>query len=251
MTQTVSTTVYDIAPILVPNNIVSFSATEFRSGVYYIQASAGSEHQMTELSIIHDNQTVYLRETNSTYTRDPFVIFSARLSDNVVSIYANTSIANTDIVTYSILMEIINKSASDTTISQEKLLESATAMKALFPDDKTDYVALQAGSLLKPHLVEELDREVTDAIAKLQDPSFAALSVPEQQALMELVTDAINLRTTAMQSSIEADIAAKKEIDNKIESAGILTGIKTSYQDPNAKALLDLTLNSTVRAALQ
>jgi hypothetical protein len=244
-----SNTIYDIATnAWVP--IEQFSTTEFRSAKIFVQGSSVNEHQTSELFVIHDNNLVYLREVYLIYTQDPFITFSGEIVDNSVRILANTSLPNTDIVLYGIMLEVANKSLSDSTISQDKILEAAASMRGLYPEDETDYIQLQAGSLYRENLVAELDREVNDTLVILNSPEFLALSVPEKQARMEELTAVINERSAALQSSIDSDIEAFQDISTKVESGSIVSGISSSYSDPYAKSLLDLTLNSEMKAIL-
>lgn len=248
---TLTLTTYDIGANVL-TEIMSWNVADYRSAKLYIQGSANAEHQMSELSVIQDNTFLYIRETNQSYTQDPFITFSGTIANNnAVSIMANTSLPNTDFVIYGIMMEVANRSAADSTISQDKILDAAAAMKGLYPDDTTDYVALQTGSLDKEHLVANMDREIRDGLEIMNRPEFAALSTAEQQAFIENLADVINTRSADLQAAIDADIAAIQEVDQKIEAAGLVGGIQSSYADPDAKKLLDKTLNSSVREAIQ
>ena len=249
-TGTITTIRYDI-PANTLNNIVEFSTSDYRSGKLMIQGSSNNEHQTTEIFVIHDNVNLFLREVFLTYTQDPFITFTGHIVDNAVRILANTALPNTDIVVYGTMLEVVNKSSANSTISQDKILDAAKSMKGLYPDDNTDYVKAQTGSLYKSDLVEVLDRDIKDGIAIMSDPTFADRPIAEQQAFLDQLTATITERTAALQGAIDSDLNAIAEVNNKIEAGGLVTGIIDSYKDPQAKALLDLTLNSEIKAALQ
>lgn len=241
---------YDL-PANSPNNIVEFATTTYRSAKFFIQGSSGNEHQTSEVFVIHDNSNVFLREVYLIYTQDPFISFTGHIVDNTVRILANTALPNTDIVVYGIMLEVVNKSAADSTVSQDKILDAAKSMKGLFPEDTTDYVRAQTGSLYRTDLVATLDREINDGLAMLSEPSFLNRPLAEQQEFIDKLADTIAERTAALQESIDTDLKAISEVNTKIESAGLVSGIIDAYSDPQAKALLDMTLNSEVKAALQ
>jgi len=245
----ISNTIYDIATSeWVP--VVEFSTDTYRSAKLFIQGSSINEHQTSEVFVIHDNEKVYLREVYLIYTQDPFVTFTGEIVANTVRILANTSLPNTDIILYGIMLEVANKSKSNSSISQDKILEAAAAMKGLYPDDETDYVKAMAGSLYRENLVADFDRQIKDALAILSSGEFAALPEATQQTRIEELADLIAARSAALQESIDADIAAFTEVSTRVESGSVLAGISTSYADPQAKDLLDMTLNNAVKSAL-
>ena len=54
-----------------------------------------------------------------------------------------------------------------------------------------------------------------------------------------------------MQSNIDLDITAQEEVSKKLESASVVFSVSSNYADPNAKALLDLTLQDSIKNSLQ
>ena len=244
-----SNTIYDIAA----NTWVvidQFSTNEYRSAKMFIQGSSVNEHQTSEVFLIHDNTKVYLREVYLIYTQDPFIQFTGEIVANTVRILANSALPNTDIVTYGIMLEVVNKSLADSSISQDKILEAAASMKGLYPNDNTDYVKAQTGSLYKENLVADFDRAINDTLNILNSPEFLAQSTSAKQAQIESLVATINERTAALQESIDADVTAFREISTKVESGSIVSGISSSYADPYAKTLLDMTLNNEMKTIL-
>lgn len=250
-TETTELTVFDLEANT-PTTIIEFSVNDYRSAKYFVQGSAGSEHQTSELFIIQDNINSYMREVDLIYTRDPFIRFSSQLTNNTVRILANTSIQNTDIVIYGIQLEVADKSFVSTEISQDKILENSATMQGLYPEDTTDYITEQAGSLYRPYLVENLNREIDDMLTLLNSEMFMGLSESAQKAMINNVADAINNRVQEIQDSIDSDLAAFDSVKSQIEAGSIMTNITESYSvDPNAKALLDMTLNTEVIEELE
>ena len=242
-------TIYDIATAeWVP--VVEFSTEEFRSAKLFIQGSSVNEHQTSEVFVIHDNDRVYLREVYLIYTQDPFVTFTGNIVSNTVTVYANTALQNTDIILYGIMLEVANKSKSNNSISQDKILEAAAAMRGLYPDDTTDYVKAMTGSLYREYLVANLDRQINDAIVTLSSPAFDALPEATQQERIEQFATLITERSAEIQASIDSDLAAFSEVSTRVETGSVIANISTAYADPQSKELLDLTLNTEVRTAL-
>jgi hypothetical protein len=244
-----SNTVFDI-PVGVWVDVLEFDTRDIRSCKLFIQGSSGNEHQTSEVFLIHDNSLVYLREVFQAYTRDPYLEFTASLTGNTVYLKANTSLVNTDIIVLGTGIPSAERASSNSDISQDSIISAAAAMKGLYPDDTTDYVALQAGSLFRENLVAELDREIADAVAVMNSPEFDALDDVNKAARMTQLTNGINERRAALQASIDADLSAVANVSSQVEMGAAVAGIAMSYSDPNAKALLDLTLNSATKAAL-
>ncbi len=229
-----------------PTAIIQFSSTSFRSAKYFIQGSAGVEHQTTEVFLIHDNSRVYLREIDQIYTIDPFISFTANINNNVISVLANTTINNTDFVIYGTKLEVASNSEFDDTISQEKILESAKALRGFFPDDETDFVRSQANSVFKGALVTEMGRELRDMVTSLNSDRFSSMSTAEKQAELEFITSNINSRSMEMQDSIDSDLNSYEEAKKKIEAASILSNITSNYTNSEAVDLLNLTLKPSI-----
>lgn len=241
---------YDL-PLNTWQDIISFSAKTFRSAKYFIQATSNNEHQSSEIFVIHDNVRVYTREVDQIYTTDPFIIFTSQFTDNTVKILANTSLPNTDLVIYGIKLEVATKASSKDTITQEKILESAKSMAGFYPSDPTDYIELQASSLLKPNSAYNLQDSIENLVERMTHYTFESLSDAEKESYIRDYANTINRVTLSMQASIDSDIAAHEDITKKIESASVVYGISSSYSDPRAKRLLDLTLQDNVKNNLK
>lgn len=238
-------------PVNTWKDVVSFSAKTFRSAKYFIQGTSNNEHQSSEIFVIHDNIRVYTREVDQIYTTDPFITFTAQFTDNTVKILANTALPNTDLVIYGIKLEVATKAESVDTITQEKILESAKSMAGFYPDDKTDYIEKQSSSILNPAALVALEDVVSNLVSRMTHDSFETLSVAEKENYIRNYANTINRLTTSMQTSIDSDIAAYEETTKKVESASIVYGISSSYSDPRAKRLLDLTLKDNVKTNLK
>lgn len=250
-TTSLTITLYDV-PANTNTAVMEWAVTDYRSAKLCIQGSSNSEHQMTELAVIHDNIYVYLRESNQSFTQDTFIQYYAKVDEangNVI-ILANSTLPNTDFTIFGIMLEVINRSSADDTISQDKILDAATSMRGLYPEDSTDYVKAQTGSLYREDLIATMDREISDGLYTLNTPAFAALTLSEQEAYLNNLANVINTRSADLQTAIDADVNAIADVNNKIEAAGLVGGIQTAYKDPHAKALLDLTLNNTIKAAI-
>lgn len=241
---------YDL-PLNTWKDVISFSAKTFRSAKYFIQGTSNNEHQSSEIFVIHDNIRVYTREVDQIYTTDPFITFTSQFTDNTVKILANTALPNTDLVIYGIKLEVATKASSKDTITQEKILESAKSMAGFYPSDTTDYIELQASSLLKPNSMYLLQDSVENLVERMTHYTFESLSTADKEKYIRDYANSINTLTTTMQNSIDSDIAAHEDITKKIESASVVYGISSSYSDPKAKRLLDLTLKDDVKTNLK
>lgn len=239
----------------VPGNtnttIVSFSVNKVRSAKYFVQGSVGLDHQTSEVYIIHDSNTAFTRELGLIYTRNPFIKFTSKIESNTLSLIANSSIANVDIVVYGIKLQIATKASSLEAISQEKILESARGLSGFYPEDTTDYVKLQAGSLYDSSSISTLDDNIQKILLNLTNSSFENLSVSQKQNYINEYANTINSVTASMQQSIDSDVAVQKEVSRKLESASLLYSVSNNYTDPNAKSLLDLTLTDSIKNTLK
>lgn len=229
--------------------IITFSANKFRSAKYWVQASAGHEHQASEIYLIHDNNLVYTREISTVYSQDPFIELTAQLSNGAISILANTAYPNTDFVIHGTRLRIARNSDSYEKISQTKIISNAQLL-ADFLHDGVDYVAYQSASLLSPNLIGNLVREVSDAIAEIGSLYFTGLNVAAQQAILLKWSSSIITRNEALQSSIDMDYAAYQEVARQVEALGIAYSLTAGYQNPLSKTVLTSTLNNTVKTIL-
>ncbi len=239
----------------VPGNtnttIVSFSVNKVRSAKYFVQGSVGLDHQTSEVYIIHDSNTAFTRELGLIYTRNPFIRFTSKIESNTLSLIANSSISNVDIVVYGVKLQIATKASSLNAISQEKILESARGLSGFYPEDTTDYVKMQAGSLYDSSSISTLDDTIDKMLLNLTNTSFEQLSLEQKETYINDYANTINSITASMQQTIDSDVTAQKEVSKKLESASLLYSVSNNYADPNAKALLDLTLTDSVKNTLK
>ena len=252
-TEEESGTYYEYATIANNNTwetAIEFNARRYRSAKYFIQGTANNEHQTSELFLIHDNNRVYVREVDLIYTQDPFIQFTGSLSDNVVRVMANTEFQNTSLVIYGIRLEVASNAESQSVISQDKILASARAMKGFYGEDGNNYVQLQANSIFNTVPLTTMDYHIREMSRKINSNEFNALSTAQKQAYLRDYANTINSSANALQNSIDSDIAAYNDVSKKIEAASVLATINTNYSDPESKALLNLTLQPSVKSKL-
>jgi hypothetical protein len=252
-TEEESGTYYEYATIANNNTwetAIEFNARRYRSAKYFIQGTANNEHQTSEVFLIHDNNRVYVREVDLIYTQDPFIQFTGSLSDNVVRVMANTEFQNTSLVIYGIRLEVASNAESQSVISQDKILASARAMKGFYGEDGNNYVQLQSNSIFNTVPLTTIDYHIREMSRKINSNEFNALSTAQKQAYLRDYANTINSSANALQNSIDSDIAAYNDVSKKIEAASVLATINTNYSDPESKALLNLTLQPSVKSKL-
>jgi hypothetical protein len=252
-TEEESGTYYEYATIANNNTwetAIEFNARRYRSAKYFIQGTANNEHQTSEVFLIHDNNRVYVREVDLIYTQDPFIQFTGSLSDNVVRVMANTEFQNTSLVIYGIRLEVASNAESQSVISQDKILASARAMKGFYGEDGNNYVQLQSNSIFNTVPLTTIDYHIREMSRKINSNEFNVLSTAQKQAYLRDYANTINSSANALQNSIDSDIAAYNDVSKKIEAASVLATINTNYSDPESKALLNLTLQPSVKSKL-
>jgi hypothetical protein len=239
---------YSDIPTSVATDVIVFDATRFRSAKYYIQATSGSEHQMTEYSVIHDNAIVYGREINTTYTIDPFVSFTSELNGTNVSVIATSTLPNTNLVIYGIRLKTAKSAKSYPDMSQFRILENHKTVKSYYNDD-VDYVAQQTSSLTATSIFS-LARSIEDLIVELTGPGFVSSSTLDKQLKIDSAANNINTLATELQQSIETDHNVFVNLSKRIEVLKMASNWSELNQDASAKKLLDMTLNQSVRENL-
>jgi hypothetical protein len=240
---------YDDLAAATSTEVVVFDATRFRSAKYYIQATSGSEHQMTEYSVIHDNAIVYGREVMSTYTIDPFVTLTSTLSGTNVSINATSTLANTNLVIYGIKLKTAKSAKSYPEMSQHKIIENHKIMKSYFGDD-VDYVAMQTGAITNTGVISTLARTINDLVPELTGPSFVGLSTPEKQTKLTDMASALNTKASELQGLVDSDHNNFVMLSKRAEVLKMASLWSESNEDPAAKALMNVTLKQSVRENL-
>lgn len=245
---TIEDTFYQDLAYQTPTTILSFDARKFRSAKYYVQATAqlgtrldaNTDHQSSELFVLHDNRRVYFREVHTNYTIDPFIGYTANLSGNVVSVIASSNLANTDIITHGIKLQIATPAESYDKISLVKMLDNHEILTSFYNDD-TDYIGVQTASLQKDYLVNNLYLEVLNAMTALKSGGAGALLTKAA---------AVNARAAALQSSIDADYQAYKNYTKKAEALDLMNSIMRANDDPNGQKYVRTIINSSIRSIL-
>ena len=64
----------------------SFATATYRSGKYLVQMTSGSSYHMIELSLIHDNTTVYLSQYGEVKSGTSLGTFDASISTGTLSV---------------------------------------------------------------------------------------------------------------------------------------------------------------------
>lgn len=229
--------------------IISFSSKRYRSGKYLIQSSCNAEHQLTEVYVTHDNTNVFSREVDLIMTQDPFINFTSQLVNNTVSILANTTLDNTDMVIQGTRLQISTHANSFTEISQKKILDHSAIMRAYFPDSNTDYVQIQSGSLFSGNVVAELSQIVSDMVPRLLHQNFTTLSSGDKSTYISNLANTINTKSQALQQAIDSDITQFTSISKQIEAIGIVSAVKDNYSKANS--VLTLTVTDQMKNEIQ
>ncbi len=237
---------YDV-PVSTKTAILSFNAKKFRSAKYYVQStaalgtslSANTEHQSTELFVLHDNRKVYFREVFTNYTIDPFSTFTAELLDGNVVVSVTSTLANTNYVIHGIKLRVAANNDSYETMSLKKILRTHYELD-LYYDEDAEYASEMAGSLFRGDLVENLFETVRNTVKSVSGGGNAA-------------NEAIKVKTmtAALQASIDADYAAYKKYTKIAETLNIVDEVQQFYLVPTTKPILDLVLNNTIKSNLE
>lgn len=237
--------VYNDLPQSVMTSILSFDATKYRSAKYFIQGTSGSEHQMTEYSVIHDNAIVYGREVNTTYTIDPFITFSASFSGTNVNVTATSTLSNTNLVIYGIKLKTAKSANSYNDMSQQRILENHRILKTYY-SDSVDYISMQSGSLSNSTPIYELSRTINELIPRLTGQYFTSLSIANKQDELSSVANTINTNGAALQSLMDTDHNNFVMLSKRVELLNTAFSWSDSYTDWSAKPYLIRTLTANV-----
>lgn len=226
-----------------PTTVISFDAKKFRSAKYYVQATAQTEHQMSELYVLHDTKNAFFRQVDTNYTKDPFISFTSSFVNNTVNIIANTTVSNTDLVMHGVKLQIASKAESYEKISLYKMLEMHERLNAFYRDG-TNYLGNMANSLMKFTDVVNLKYQLETSINSLKASGSGG----------NLLTQASVLSNTAnvLQSSIDSDHTYYRNYRKTFETIDLSYLMARNYNDdPNVKTILDLILNNSTKEALQ
>lgn len=233
-----------------PNAIAQFSKNDYRSARITLQASSNVEHQLSEVYLIHDNTTAYIRQIDFIYTTDPFIDYTATIDGNNVNLFANSSLANTDIVIFANLFD--NPiTADDKAVNFDSIVSSAMAVSNMYPSDNTDYAAAMTSSLDKTEDIYLIQMRIDSAIAHMKTAEFNARSTADKNDYINALANAINNTASTLSSSVQADVQAFYDVSKKIEAASALTNINVGVSNPNVKVLMDKVLNANGKSLFQ
>lgn len=80
-----------------PTTIASFAVASFSSGKFFIQATRGTEKQITELSVLHDGTTAFASEYGGIQTGTTLFSVDVSLAGGTVSIMATSTSATSTV----------------------------------------------------------------------------------------------------------------------------------------------------------
>lgn len=224
-----------------PNTVYEFVKTQYRSAKITIQASSNAEHQLSDVYLMHDNELAYIRQFNYIYTSDPFVEYTATIDSNNVYLKANTLLSNTDLVIYGTLFDN-PVTAADQNIDLESVIDVATSVSSMYPDDNTDYTSAMTSSLNKQNDVYVLHRKINDSLAYMEGAEFAAQTPEFKEKYINDLANSINNISETLDSAVNSDIQNYYDVTKKIESMTAVSGLSVGYSDPKTKSLLDKVL---------
>lgn len=240
-----------------PNTIMQFSANNYRSGKFLIQATSQNldsdivSHQISDVIMIHDGVSVNIAELNRVNTRSPFIVYTADVNNYNVRLRATSTEPNVDFVMIGNKLEIINDSAVNEVISFESIIQNSKAYQSFYPEDANNYIKLQSGSLYKGDLVAQMGTLLEDMENKLRGVEFESLSDAQKADLINHVANTINNQSLELQTAIDEDIAQFESINRQVEVASVISGVQDAYNDPYAKELIELTSNTNFLDALK
>lgn len=224
-----------------PNTILEIVKTQYRSAKITIQASSNTEHQLSDVYLMHDNKLGYIRQIDYIYTIDPFVTFTASVDANNLYLNANSSLVNTDLVIYGSLFDNPT-TAADQTIDLESIVDTAATMASLYPNDGTDYAASMTSSLDKQNDIYVMYRKIEDGMAYMQSTEFSGQSAEFRAKYIQDLANSINNISATLDAAVDSDLQNYYDATKKIESMTAVSGLSSGYSDPNTKKLLDRVL---------
>lgn len=224
-----------------PNAVFEIAKTQHRSAKIVIQASSNAEHQLSEVYVMHDNKKAYIRQLDIIYTTDPFVTYTANINSNTMFLKATSTLANTDLILQADLF-VASVAAADKTVDLEGIIDAATSISSLYPNDSTNYADAMTGSLSKQNDVYVLNRKINDSLEYMQTAEFNSQSASFKQKYMDDLANSINTISNTLDTSVDSDLRNYYEATKKIESMTAVSGLSAGYSDPNAKRILDRVL---------
>lgn len=230
--------------------ITSFNTKKVRSAVYYIQASAGIEQQLTNLSVIHDGGVVYVRNTNINYSIDPYVTYKCNVDNETVNLIANTILSNTSIILTGNKIKLAQAIKTNPNMTNYKILGNAKKLNEFYQTDK-DYITPQTSSMSSGSAVSIIQESITKTIEYTQGFQFSALSLQAKKDYLNAQANTINTNKSSIKESIESDLVEFDTQSKKVAALEYGVLISTVYEQKNCKALLDVILKENVRESIQ
>lgn len=229
-----------------PNVITQIAKTEYRSGKYMIQASSNNRHQLSEVYVLFDDKTAYIRQYDQIYNIDPFVEYSANVDSGNLYLRATTSISNTSLAVYGELYShpIIKP---DKNIDMQNIMELAVSMSAMYPDDNTDHISALTSSLDVKKELDELNVVIDTSIEYMQTAEFNALTSEQKAAYLNDAANSINRLSNELDSAVESDIANYKDMSRKVQAMTSVATVDAAYRNPKVKPFLDKVLKPEAR----
>lgn len=230
--------------------IASFSANKIRSAQYYIQASAGIEQQLTYLSVIHDGGLVYVRKNDLNYSIDPYVEYKCNVSNGMVNIIANTTVANTGFVLHGTRLKLGKEIEINPNMTHYKIVGNAKKINGFYQTND-DYITRQTSSMFVGPNVSAIEETINKTIQYTGSAQFNNLSLSSQKDYINSQANTINTNKIAMKSSIQSDMAEFDKINNRLAALEIAVLESAVYENDNSKKILDLVLKDNVRESIQ
>lgn len=235
-----------------PVTIFSFDSRKFRTGKYLISATASSvdgAHQVTELTVLHNDVTTFTVATALANSVNTFVTYSSQLSGTNVEIRATISGSNNN--TYFAVcgtkLQIVRSAKAYNVVSQQKIIQQHEALQSIL-NDGIDYVTLQSVSLTRKDLIANLARLFNDMLATFSSGTFLAGSTGTKQAAITTMATNFLLHCVSIQSQIDADYSKFVELQRLIESLDIAYDLTVINTDSVSNTTV--TLNSVTAAAI-
>jgi len=92
--------------LVAPTTLDTFSSDDYRSGIYQIQISSGTDYEATMISLLHDNSNVYISQYSDVTSNVPLANIDASLAGNVVTVTFTPVNAITTVSGIATLLEV-------------------------------------------------------------------------------------------------------------------------------------------------
>ena len=92
--------------LVAPTTLDTFSSDDYRSGIYQLQISSGTDYEATMISLLHDNSNVYISQYSDVTSNVPLANIDASLAGNVVTVTFTPVNAITTVSGIATLLEV-------------------------------------------------------------------------------------------------------------------------------------------------